>query len=151
MSRIKEYPSITSFDGTYDALAIEQTDGANNRTRKVTPAQLKQYMEAGDFEATGEVKDGHGNILSEKCNVAVYNWNLGNVTADTVYTLSNFKSTVGLSGKSIIAVGFNFIAGSSDYDYGAETNYRNSADFVRVKVSKTQTNTTVNLYIIYTD
>lgn len=44
MSRIKEYPSITSFDGTNDALAIEQTDGANNRTRKVSPAQLKQYI-----------------------------------------------------------------------------------------------------------
>ncbi len=65
MSRIKEYPSITSFDGTDDALAIEQTDGASNRTRKVTPTQLKQYMEAGDFEATGEVKDGNGNILSD--------------------------------------------------------------------------------------
>jgi hypothetical protein len=44
MSRIKEYPSITSFDGTTDALAIEQTDGANNRTRKVSPAQIKQYV-----------------------------------------------------------------------------------------------------------
>lgn len=44
MARIKEYPSITSFDGANDALAIEQTDGANNRTRKVTPAQLKQYV-----------------------------------------------------------------------------------------------------------
>ena len=44
MSRIKEYPSITSFDGTGDALAIEQTDGASNRTRKVSPAQLKQYI-----------------------------------------------------------------------------------------------------------
>ena len=65
MSRIKEYPSITSFDGTNDALAIEQTDGASNRTRKVTPAQLKQYMEAGDFAATGEVKDGHGNVLGD--------------------------------------------------------------------------------------
>lgn len=44
MARIKEYPSITSFDGTNDALAIEQTDGANNRLRKVSPAQLKQYI-----------------------------------------------------------------------------------------------------------
>lgn len=48
MARIKEYPSITSFDGTNDALAIEQTDGANNRLRKVSPAQLKQYMEEGN-------------------------------------------------------------------------------------------------------
>ena len=69
MARIKEYPSIESFDGNADALAIEQTDGASNRTRKVTPAQLKQYMESGDFEATGEIKDGHGNILANMAKV----------------------------------------------------------------------------------
>ena len=68
MARIKEYPSITSFDGTNDALAIEQTDGANNRLRKVSPAQLKQYMEAGDFAATGEIIDGHGNTLASRLN-----------------------------------------------------------------------------------
>lgn len=68
MARIKEYPSITSFDGTNDALAIEQTDGASNRTRKVTPAQLKQYIQSGTFEASGEIKDGHGNILSDVNN-----------------------------------------------------------------------------------
>ena len=171
------YDTVASWNGSQDLFVVEQPDG----TKVATPAMVKQFIEAGDFVATGEVKDGHGNILADmaksdeigdlsqtgltgdsvaaqltalkdiKCSVTTYNWNLGNVTADTVYTLSNFKSTVGLSGKSIIAVGFNFIAGSSDYDYGAETNYRNLADFVRVKVSKTQTNTTVNLYIIYTD
>lgn len=73
MARIKEYPSITSFDGTNDALAIEQTDGANNRLRKVSPAQLKQYMEAGDFEATGEIIDGHGNKLADMATNALDN------------------------------------------------------------------------------
>lgn len=68
MARIKEYPSIESFDGNADALAIEQTDGANNRTRKVTPAQLKGYMQSGDFTATGEIRDGNGNMLSGVAN-----------------------------------------------------------------------------------
>ena len=83
MARIKEYPSITSFDGTDDALAIEQTDGANNRLRKVSPAQLKQYMEAGDFAATGEVEDGHGNILSDipKMHIVHFEVTISDMTA----------------------------------------------------------------------
>ena len=61
--RIKSLPSIESMDGSQDALVIEQTDGSEDKSRKVSPAQLKQYVQTGDFEATGEVKDGHGNIL----------------------------------------------------------------------------------------
>ena len=83
MARIKEYPSIESFDGNADALAIEQTDGANNRTRKVSPAQLKNYMQSGDFTATGEIKDGHGNILNDMAQSKATHIHLGNITASS--------------------------------------------------------------------
>lgn len=72
MARIKEYPSITSFDGTDDALAIEQTDGTNNRLRKVSPAQLKQYMIA---ELTANILTG--------INIAAYNSAGNQFTAPT--------------------------------------------------------------------
>lgn len=100
MARIKEYPSIESFDGNADALAIEQTDGASNRTRKVSPAQLKQYMEAGDFEATGEVKDGHGNILANMAKIIKAS------SSDTkVFTFpKNVWANNGLSGQNHTAL-----------------------------------------------
>lgn len=53
------YQPVTAWNGTQDLLIVEQPDG----TKVATPEQVKQYVEAGDFEATGEVKDGHGNIL----------------------------------------------------------------------------------------
>lgn len=42
--RIKNLPSIESMDGSQDALVIEQTDGSEDKSRKVSPAQLKQYV-----------------------------------------------------------------------------------------------------------
>lgn len=72
MARIKEYPSIESINGNADALVIEQTDGANNRTRKVTPAQLKQYMIA---ELTANILTG--------INIAAYNSADNQFTAPT--------------------------------------------------------------------
>ena len=63
--RIKNLPSIESMNGSQDALVIEQTDGSEDKSRKVSPAQIKQYVQTGDFEATGEVKDGHGNKLAD--------------------------------------------------------------------------------------
>ena len=87
--------------------------------------------------------------LDGKCSVATYNWGLGSVTADTTYTLNNFKSTVGLSDKNIVAVGLVYMAGSVNYDYGAAVIFR--GDFVNIKVTKTQSTTTARLYIIYTD
>lgn len=42
--RIKNLPSISSMDGSQDALIIEQTDGSEDKSRKVTPAQIKQYV-----------------------------------------------------------------------------------------------------------
>lgn len=42
--RIKNLPSILSMDGSQDALVIEQTDGSEDKSRKVSPAQIKQYV-----------------------------------------------------------------------------------------------------------
>lgn len=89
--------------------------------------------------------------LNGKCSITTYNWNIGSVTAGSVYTLDNFKSTVGLSNKNIVAVGLVYVAGSADYDYEAAVIFRNTYDFARVKFGKTQSSTTVGLYIIYTD
>lgn len=54
------YQTVASWNGSQDLFVVEQPDG----TKVATPSMIKQFIEAGDFEATGEVKDGHGNILS---------------------------------------------------------------------------------------
>ena len=55
------YDTIVSWNGSEDLFVVEQPDG----TKVATPAMVKQFIEAGDFEATGEVKDGHGNKLAD--------------------------------------------------------------------------------------
>lgn len=55
------YDTVASWNGSQDLFIVEQPDG----TKVATPAMVKQFMEAGDFVATGEVKDGHGNILKD--------------------------------------------------------------------------------------
>ena len=55
------YDTVASWNGSQDLFIVEQPDG----TKVATPAMVKQFIEAGDFEATGEVKDGHGNILAD--------------------------------------------------------------------------------------
>ena len=87
--RIKNLPSIESMNGSQDAFVIEQTDGSEDKSRKVSPAQIKQFIEAGDFEATGEVKDGHGNILKDMAKAADVDAEIGDlsqtgVTGDSV-------------------------------------------------------------------
>ena len=42
--RIKNLPAIESMDGSQDALIIEQTDGSEDKSRKVSPSQIKQYV-----------------------------------------------------------------------------------------------------------
>lgn len=59
------YQPVTAWNGTQDLFVVEQPDG----TKVATPEQVKQYVEAGDFEATGDVKDGHGNILAKKADI----------------------------------------------------------------------------------
>ena len=55
------YQTVASWNGSQDLFVVEQPDG----TKVATPAMVKQFIEAGDFEATGEIKDGHGNILKD--------------------------------------------------------------------------------------
>ena len=60
------YDTVASWNGSQDLFVVEQPDG----TKVATPAMVKQFMEAGDFEATGEIKDGHGNILKDMAKSA---------------------------------------------------------------------------------
>lgn len=60
MANISSYNQLSSWNEDDDLLFVQQPDAP----KKAHPSQMKQYVEAGDFEATGEVKDGHGNILS---------------------------------------------------------------------------------------
>lgn len=60
------YDTVASWNGSQDLFVVEQPDG----TKVATPAMVKQFIEAGDFEATGEVKDGHGNILKDMAKSA---------------------------------------------------------------------------------
>ena len=55
------YQTVAAWNGSQDLFVVEQPDG----TKVATPAMVKQFIEAGDFEATGEVKDGHGNKLAD--------------------------------------------------------------------------------------
>ena len=55
------YDTVASWNGSQDLFVVEQPDG----TKVATPAMVKQFIEAGDFTATGEIEDGHGNILAD--------------------------------------------------------------------------------------
>lgn len=71
------YQTVAAWNGSQDLFVVEQSDG----TKVATPAMVKQFIEAGDFEATGEVKDGHGNILADmakSADVATLAEQLGN-------------------------------------------------------------------------
>lgn len=61
------YDTVASWNGSQDLFVVEQPDG----TKVATPAMVKQFIEAGDFEATGEVKDGHGNLLNDMASRAI--------------------------------------------------------------------------------
>ena len=56
---IDNYDTVASWNGSQDLFVVEQPDG----TKVATPNLLKQFIEAGDFTATGEIEDGHGNTL----------------------------------------------------------------------------------------
>jgi hypothetical protein len=83
------YDTVASWNGSQDLFIVEQPDG----TKVATPAMVKQFMEAGDFEATGEVKDGHGNILKDMAKSADVNTALegkqDTLTFDNVPTASS--------------------------------------------------------------
>ena len=60
------YDTVASWNGSEDLFIVEQPDG----TKVATPAMVKQFIETGDFVATGEVGDGHGNILADMAKSA---------------------------------------------------------------------------------
>jgi hypothetical protein len=60
MANISSYNQLSSWNEDDDLLFVQQPDAP----KKAHPSQMKQYVEAGDFEATGEIKDGNGNVLS---------------------------------------------------------------------------------------
>lgn len=66
---IFNYDTLASWNGSEDLFVVEQPDG----TKVATPAMVKQFIEAGDFVATGDVKDGHGNILKDMAKSADVN------------------------------------------------------------------------------
>lgn len=82
---IDNYDTVASWNGSQDLFIVEQPDG----TKVATPALIKQYIEAGDFEATGEVKDGHGNILKNMAK------------STDVDTIIGDLSQTGLTGDSV--------------------------------------------------
>lgn len=79
------YDTVANWNGSQDLFIVEQPDG----TKVATPAMVKQFMEAGDFEATGEVKDGHGNILKNMAK-----------SADVAAEIGDLSET-GLTGDSV--------------------------------------------------
>ena len=70
------YDTVASWNGSQDLFVVEQQDG----TKVATPAMVKQFIEAGDFTATGEVKDGHGNILKDMAKSADVNTAIGDLS-----------------------------------------------------------------------
>lgn len=72
------YDTVASWNGSQDLFIVEQPDG----TKVATPAMVKQFIEAGDFEATGEVKDGHGNILKDMAKSNDVSYKAGDVIAN---------------------------------------------------------------------
>lgn len=90
--RIKNFPSVESIDGSQDALVIEQTDGDVDKSRKVSPAQIKQYVlndmdEVPTEDSENPVKSGGVFSKLEKC------WKLdaGTVIPDNS-DLNNYKT-----------------------------------------------------------
>lgn len=66
MANISSYNQLSNWNEDDDLLFVQQPDAP----KKAHPSQLKQYVEAGDFEATGEIIDGHGNILADMAKSA---------------------------------------------------------------------------------
>lgn len=81
------YDTVASWNGSQDLFIVEQPDG----TKVATPAMVKQFIEAGNFTATGEITDGHGNILKDMAKTANVDAKIGDL------------SQTGLTGDSVAA------------------------------------------------
>jgi len=76
MANISSYNQLSSWNEDDDLLFVQQPDAP----KKAHPSQMKQYVEAGDFEATGEIKDGHGNILKDMAKSADVDEEIGDLS-----------------------------------------------------------------------
>lgn len=84
------YDTVASWNGSQDLFIVEQPDG----TKVATPAMVKQFIEAGDFVATGEVVDGHGNVLAD-VDAEIGDLSQTTVTGDTVAAqLKSIKNVI---------------------------------------------------------
>ena len=92
------YDTVASWNGSQDLFIVEQPDG----TKVATPAMVKQFMEAGDFEATGEVKDGHGNILKDMAKSADVDEEIGDLS-QTGFTGDSVAEQLGTAKAQIAA------------------------------------------------
>lgn len=70
------YDTVASWNGSQDLFIVEQPDG----TKVATPAMVKQFIEAGDFTATGEIEDGHGNVLKNMAKSADVDAEIGDIS-----------------------------------------------------------------------
>ena len=110
------YDTVASWNGSQDLFIVEQPDG----TKVATPAMVKQFIEAGDFEATGEVKDGHGNILNDMAKSADVNAEIGDLsqtglTGDSVADqLTTVKGQVNDVSRGISAITHKNITASTE-------------------------------------
>lgn len=119
------YDTVASWNGSQDLFIVEQPDG----TKVATPAMVKQFIEAGDFVATGEVGDGHGNILADMAKSADVNTALegkqDTLTFDNVPTENSDNpvksggifSTIANKVKFLPVVDRNYTCSSANFEY----------------------------------
>lgn len=121
----ENYDTVASWNGSQDLFIVEQPDG----TKVATPAMVKQFIEAGDFEATGEVKDGHGNILKDMAKSVDVNEVIGDL------------SQTGLTGDSVaeqLETAKNQIAKRTEY-FKSSTN--GTTQTINIGVAPTENRT----------
>jgi hypothetical protein len=115
------YDTVASWNGSQDLFVVEQPDG----TKVATPAMVKQFIEAGDFEATGEIKDGHGNVLKAKQDTLTIVDISSQATIDTT-KVQDFKAYTygklicislrlkpGITDQTVVVSGLPYLIGNS--------------------------------------
>ncbi len=102
------YDTVASWNGAQDLFIVEQPDG----TKVATPAMVKQFMQAGDFTATGEIEDGHGNNLD---SVADRLKRLNNIKIIDENLVIRFTGVSDVANRILCPIVFPFAFASNDY------------------------------------
>lgn len=100
--RIKNLPSIESMNGSQDALIIEQTDGSEDKSRKVSPAQIKQYVLGNSIDDIYSVMGQNGAK-----NLIPYPFNETTKTVNGITFTDNGDGTITASGTASDNTTFN--------------------------------------------